>query len=86
SWTNLMEKDGLAGNIVYAIAQGADGAYWFGTNRGLSRYDGKNFYNWSIHDGLPSNDVYAIAITPAGEVWVGTRGGVTRMAVKEPQS
>ncbi len=86
SWTNLMEKDGLAGNIVYAIAQGADGAYWFGTNRGLSRYDGKNFYNWSIHDGLPSNDVYAIAITPAGEVWVGTRGGVTRMAVKESQS
>jgi ligand-binding sensor domain-containing protein len=35
AWTNLMEKDGLAGNIVYSIAQGPDGSYWFGTNKGL---------------------------------------------------
>jgi ligand-binding sensor domain-containing protein len=85
-WTNLMEKDGLAGNIVYAIAQGADGAYWFGTNKGLSRYDGNEFHNWNVHHGLPSNDVYAIAIAPSGDVWLGTRGGVTRMSEKKAQS
>jgi len=86
TWTNLMEKDGLAGNIVYSIAQDTAGAFWFGTNKGLSRYDGKTFHNWNIHDGLPSNDVYTIATTPGGDVWIGTRGGVTRMTVKKSPS
>ena len=81
-----MEKDGLAGNIVYSIAQDTAGAFWFGTNKGLSRYDGKTFHNWNIHDGLPSNDVYTITITPGGDVWIGTRGGVTRMAIKKSPS
>ena len=86
-WTNLMEKDGLAGNIVYTIAQDAEGIYWFGTNKGLSRFDGKNWDNWNIHNGLPGNDVYAIATTPDGEVWIGTRGGVTRLGyAKEPKT
>jgi ligand-binding sensor domain-containing protein len=82
-WTNLMEKDGLAGNIVYSITQDQDGSYWFGTNKGLSRYDGHSWDNWNIHNGLLGNDVYAIAIAPGGDIWVGTRGGVTRMAIKK---
>ena len=56
-----LEKDGLAGNIVYAIAQAQDGSYWFGTNKGLSRFDGNSWHNWNVHHGLPNNDVYAIA-------------------------
>ena len=83
SWSNLMEKDGLAGNIVYAIAQDPAGAYWFGTNRGLSRFDGQNWNSWSVHNGLPGNDVYAIAIALNGDIWIGTRGGVTRLGLKK---
>ncbi len=82
AWSNLMEKDGLAGNIVYSIAQGADGSYWFGTNKGLSRYDGKTWNSWNVHHGLPSNDVYAIALEADGDVWIGTLGGVTRLGMK----
>ncbi|MFZ9038069.1 MAG: ligand-binding sensor domain-containing protein [Gammaproteobacteria bacterium] len=82
AWTNLMEKDGLAGNIVYSIAQGPDGSYWFGTDKGLSRYDGKNWDSWNVHHGLPNNDVYAIAIEAGGNVWVGTLGGVSRLGMK----
>jgi len=81
-WTNLMEKDGLAGNIVYSITQDQDGSYWFGTNKGLSRYDGHSWDNWNIHNGLLGNDVYAIEIAPNGDIWVGTRGGCTRIAIK----
>ncbi len=82
-WTNLMQQDGLAGNIVYSLAQDHNGVYWFGTNRGLSRFDGSNWQSWNVHHGLPSNDVYAIAV--AGEdIWIGTRGGVVRLGVKEP--
>ena len=83
SWSNLMETDGLAGNIVYAIAQDTAGAYWFGTNRGLSRFDGQNWNSWNVHDGLLGNDVYTIAIAPDGDIWIGTRGGVTRLGLKK---
>ena len=72
--------DGLAGNIVYSIAQDATGAYWFGTNRGLSRYDGATFSNFTVESGLPGNDVYAIAATDGDDIWVGTRNGVARLA------
>ena len=84
SWTNLMEKDGLAGNIVYAIAQDASGNYWFGTNKGLSRFDGSSWHSWNVHNGLPNNDVYAIATEADGDIWIGTLGGVTRLGLESP--
>ncbi|EHR72992.1 putative transcriptional regulator [Burkholderiales bacterium JOSHI_001] len=78
-WTNLTTKDGLAGNIVYAIARGSDGNFWFGTNRGVSRYDGKTWQTFGRAQGLLEDNVYAIAVAPSGEVWAGTRRGVTRI-------
>ncbi len=77
-WNNYSIKNGLAGNIVYSIAEGDDGNFWFGTNRGLSRFDGERWYNYGREDGLLSEHVYTIAVLPNNEVWVGTRGGVTR--------
>jgi signal transduction histidine kinase/ligand-binding sensor domain-containing protein len=38
AWSLLDKRDGLPGNIVYAIQQGPDGAMWFGTDGGLVRY------------------------------------------------
>ncbi|HHJ80022.1 MAG TPA: regulator [Candidatus Tenderia electrophaga] len=77
-WNNYNSKDGLAGNIVYSIAEADDGTMWFGTNKGLSRFDGEHWYSYGRKDGLLSEHVYTIAMVPGGEVWVGTRGGVTR--------
>lgn len=79
AWQNLSMKDGLAGNIVYSIAQDKSGTYWFGTNRGISRYDGEQFNNYDMESGLPGNHVYAIAATAGDDVWVGTRNGVARL-------
>ena len=72
-WTSFTTADGLAGNVVYSIAQGADGAYWFGTNNGLSRFDGTTWTNYGVQDGLLGNDVYAIAVTSDNQIWVGTQ-------------
>jgi ligand-binding sensor domain-containing protein len=80
AWTNLTSKDGLAGNIVYSIAQDVDGVLWFGTHQGVSRYDGKAFVNLGMQDGLLERNVYALAVAPDGDVWAGTRKGVTRIA------
>lgn len=78
-WTNFSTRDGLAGNIVYSIAEDADGILWFGTDHGLSRYDGKTWRNFTRTEGLLDNNVYAVATAPGGDLWVGTRRGVARI-------
>ena len=78
-WRNLTTRDGLAGNIVYSIAEGGDGALWFGTNSGVSRWDGKSFTNFGMKEGLLEKNVYAVAAAPGGDIWVGTRKGVARI-------
>lgn len=80
AWSNVTSADGLAGNIVYSIAQDAEGALWFGTNSGVSRYDGKTWQTLNRTDGLADDHVYAIAADIAsGEVWAGTRTAVVRL-------
>jgi len=79
-WSNYTTADGLAGNIVYAIAQAPDGVHWFGTNNGLSSFDGTSWKNYGTANGLFGPDVYAIVVTQDDGVWVGTRNGVVRLA------
>ena len=79
-WTNLTAADGLAGNIVYSIAQGPEGALWFGTNAGVSRSDGVDWQTLDRDQGLFDQHVYALAAGPDGDIWAGTRGGVVRIS------
>ncbi len=83
TWTNYTTNDGLAGNIVYSIAQDREGMVWFGTNNGLCRYDGESWITYDMHTGLLDNNVYAIAPTPSGEIWVGTKNGVSRIGATD---
>ena len=76
-WHNYTTRDGLAGDIVYSIAQEPNGVLWFGTNNGVSRYDGKSWHNYDKSTGLLENNVYAVAVSPNGEIWAGSRRGVT---------
>ncbi len=78
-WTNFTTHDGLAGNIVYSIAEDNSGVLWFGTNHGLSRYDGNDWFTYDTNTGLIDNNVYTIQVMPDNEIWVGTKGGVTRI-------
>ena len=78
-WHNLSSKDGLAGNIVYSMAQDQDGTFWFGTNNGVSRYDGRTWKTLGMQEGLLDRNVYAITVAPNGDIWAGTRKGVARI-------
>lgn len=78
-WTNFTAKDGLAGDIVYSIAQDAKGDMWFGTSNGLTRYNGKAWLSINVHTGLLDNNVYALAVAPNGDIWAGTKRGVARI-------
>ena len=78
-WHNYTTRDGLAGNVVYRIAQEPNGVLWFGTNNGVTRYDGKSWRGYDKKTGLLENNVYALAVAPNGDIWVGTKRGVTRI-------
>lgn len=47
-FTNFTTKDGLADNIVYCIYERTNGNIWFGTNKGVSIFDGKKFARFSL--------------------------------------
>jgi len=80
-WQNYTTKDGLAGDIVYSIAQEPNGTLWFGTNNGISRFDGKVWHNYDKKVGLLEDNVYALAVAPNGDIWAGSRRGVTRLGL-----
>lgn len=85
-WSNVTEKDGLAGNIVYSMIQADDGAMWFGTSGGLSRFDGQQWQNFNQTNGLLDNHIYALAQSPDGSIWAGSRSGVSRLNLQSVQT
>jgi len=76
-WTNYTSRDGLAGDIVYSLAQDEKGVMWFGTSKGVSSFDGMH---WTSHDlGRSPAHVYALAVASGGDVFAGVKGGVVRL-------
>jgi hypothetical protein len=79
TWRYHTVAEGLADVRINAICQDAEGVLWFGTDGGVSRYDGKTFVNLTTEDGLASNRVLAIHRDPDGVMWFGTwSGGISR--------
>ncbi len=70
-------EKGLAQNQVLAITQDPSGYLWFGTTGGLSRFDGKDFKNFSQRDGLYRNQVNALFVDQSGKLWIASNGGVS---------
>ena len=56
--------DGLGDRWVYAIGIDRHGVYWFGTEGGVTRYDGKQWKNYTHKDGLGANLKEAIPGNP----------------------
>ncbi len=72
---HLTSSDGLVNDIVTVITQDAEGHIWFGTENGLSRWDGINFLNFQKHNGLPTSYVSDIKIANDSSVYISTFGG-----------
>ncbi|MBV9961139.1 MAG: histidine kinase [Parafilimonas sp.] len=70
TYTNFDIKDGLAGSTTYCTAQDKDGFLWFGTETGLSRFDGTHFVNYGIEQGLPDNEVLNIFCDSHNRLWL----------------
>jgi ligand-binding sensor domain-containing protein len=79
-WTVYTTADGLAGNVIQALAEDAEGLVWFGTSSGLSRFDGARWRNYTSADGLAGDDVRDIAVAGDGTLWFATNAGVSHAA------
>jgi signal transduction histidine kinase/streptogramin lyase len=73
-WGAVTLFHGLPSDRVHAIAQGVDGAMWFGTDGGLAKYDGRRTQVLTI-EGLMSKRVLALKLDEDGVLWVGTEDG-----------
>ncbi|MDZ4046971.1 MAG: two-component regulator propeller domain-containing protein, partial [Pseudoxanthomonas sp.] len=75
-------EQGLPQLSVLAIAQDKPGYLWFGTQAGLSRFDGVRFTNFDLDTTpeLPSTWIQALHTDRAGRLWIGTPQG---LAVRE---
>lgn len=70
SYTRYDIKDGLAGSSVFCAAQDKQGFMWFGTESGLSRFDGVHFKNFTTEDGLPDNEIINLFCDSKGRLWM----------------
>lgn len=78
---NYSSKDGLSSNTVTVVLKDRYGYMWFGTEDGLSRFDGSRFtvYNHNAADTttIRTNSILALYEDPQGNLWVGTHKGLS---------
>ena len=81
-FTKLTADDGLSSPWVPTIYQDVRGFMWFGTRRGLDRYDGYSITNYRHVRGdgttLPDNYIEFVREDRDSILWVGTRKGLSR--------
>ncbi|MEX1116529.1 MAG: two-component regulator propeller domain-containing protein [Akkermansiaceae bacterium] len=71
-----LTSEGMPHNSVTSAFQGTDGYLWIGTGKGVSRFDGVRFENFSVSEGLPDNNVLSMMEDRRGRMWAGTERGV----------
>lgn len=72
SYSLLKRNETVQVNVVF---QDKSGFIWYGTNKGLFRFDGINQLRYTHSDSLPDNHVTAIAQDSSGRIWAGHRNG-----------
>jgi hypothetical protein len=87
-WTHFTTSDGLADDRVNTVAIDPNGSVWFGTENGLSRFDGSAWTAYRTDSSaartLASNRIFDIACETATgpELWIGTDAGVSVMGIE----
>jgi ligand-binding sensor domain-containing protein/signal transduction histidine kinase len=75
----ISHEQGLSENTVKAIVEDHDGFLWFGTERGLNRFDGLEFkvFGAGSETGaeLSEDHINTLLVDRNGLLWIGTFGG-----------
>ena len=67
--------DGLPSSEVYCSFEDSKGFMWFGTDNGVSKFDGYSFQNFGPKEGLVQNVVFNIHEDSKGRIWFGSMTG-----------
>ena len=78
AWRTVSKAEGLVDDNVLCIGESRDGALWFGTAEGVSRYDGITWQSHTVADGLAGSEVRSAYESADGAMWFGTSAGVSR--------
>ncbi len=70
SYTHYGVREGLPGNVVYCAVQDYRGFMWFGTDKGLARFDGSHFQVFGMNDGLPDPEVLGLFEDSHHRLWI----------------
>lgn len=82
-FTQFTVKDGLSNNKIWSILEDSSGKIWFGTDNGISQYDGKKFKKISLNVPIINNivtnipqsgiiSVWSMHQDKTGTIWFGT--------------
>ena len=64
-------RERLPARRVYAFAEGPDGAYWFGTDRGISRWLDERWTHWTSVEGLLQGRAFTLLADDRNRLWFG---------------
>jgi len=70
-FTRWGEDEGLINGRTYGFDQTSDGAYWFATAGGISRWHEGQWRHWDERAGLVGGRVFTMAIDSQDRVWFG---------------
>ncbi len=71
-WKSYSTSDGLPSRYITTIFQDRDGVMWFGTDKGVARFDGVTFTTFDREDGLPEDFIIHIAQDSSGTMFFKT--------------
>lgn len=72
---NYSTKDGLPSPEVYCAFEDSNGYMWFGTDNGVTRFDGYSFKNYGAQEGLLNNVIFHIYEDEKKRIWFGSMTG-----------
>ncbi|MCR9289415.1 MAG: T9SS type A sorting domain-containing protein [Bacteroidetes bacterium] len=78
--TSYTTADGLINNTANCVNVDADDNVWFGTQAGISKFDGTTWtsFDQTSYPGLVDNVIKAIFIDADDVLWVGTDFGISK--------
>ena len=71
---------GLRSDRINAIFRDREGVVWFGSDRGVCRYDRSSFRASTVSNHPQSNFTRVMLNTSGGETWLGTNRGLFKLA------
>ena len=66
---NYSINEGLPSSEIYDVIQDDKGFMWFATDKGISKYDGYDFINYTTLDGLTDNSVFKFYKDFENKIW-----------------